>query len=488
MRLEKDLHLSGSCTLSLQGQIREMLINAILEGRLKSGEPVPSTRAMAAKLKVSRNTVAFAYHSLIMNGFLSSKDRSGYFVTDTIIRDAVEDQGQNTLFERSSPDWSRKLNQRLPAANLITRPTDWHRYPYPFVYGQLDLSLFPLASWRDCVRQAMSKKWFNAWTDDLYFADDPFLVEQIRTKVLARRGIFVRPEEILVTLGSQNALYLVAGALIRPGVPVAMENPGYYAARDVFAMAGADIRAVPVDQQGLDPDYLGSAEIVFVTPSHQFPTNATLSLERRYRMLAWAEQTDALIIEDDYEAEINFSGETTMPMKALDRSSRVIYLGSFSKSLMPGLRLGFAVADSRLISVLRQSRGLMMRHPPSNNQRAVALFLALGYHEAYVSRMKRIYAERWDILSPALDSAFPGWKREARFGGSSFWLEGPEGFSANRLASKALEAGVVVEPGKTLFHDDPSGDRFFRMGFSSIPQSKIVAGVKRLQHVAEAML
>ncbi|RWE37901.1 PLP-dependent aminotransferase family protein [Mesorhizobium sp.] len=334
----------------------------------------------------------------------------------------------------------------------------------------------------------MSKKWFNAWTDDLYLADDALLIEQIRTKVLTKRGIFARPEEILITLGSQNALYLLGAVLIRPGTQIAMENPGYYAARDIFAMAGANIQAVPVDHEGLDLDQLGSAELVFATPSHQFPTNATLSLERRYRLLAWAENTDALIIEDDYEVETDFSGDATMPMKALDRSSRVIYVGSFSKSLMPGLRLGFVVADSRLIAELRRLRGLMMRHAPSNNQRTVALFLALGHHDAYLSRMKRVYAERWHELSSGLDADFPGWKRQTKFGGSSFWLEGPKGFSASQLAQKALGAGVVIEPGNALFHGGSSNDRFFRMAFSSIPKERIRPGIARLREIAETLV
>jgi GntR family transcriptional regulator/MocR family aminotransferase len=486
---DQQLDLTSSCTLTLQGQIREMLINAILAGRLRAGDPVPSTRAMAAKLKVSRNTVAFAYQVMVTGGFLTSKDRSGYYVTDSVMQDAAAQPvrvASTTALDHTRPDWDRKIASRLAPIRTIARPIDWHRYLYPFVYGQLDLSLFPIVPWRDCVRQAMSKKWFNAWTDDLYLADDPLLIEQIRTKVLARRGIFARPEEILITLGAQNAIFLLASALLRPGSPVAMEDPGYYAARDIFAMVGARIRSVPVDRDGLDPARLGSAELVFTTPSHQFPTNATLSLERRHHLLAWAEQSDGLIIEDDYEAEIDFSGDATMPMKALDRSSRVIYVGSFSKSLMPGLRLGFTVADSSLISELRRRRGLMMRHPPSNNQRAVALFLALGHHDSYLSRMKRIYAKRWHALSTALETDLPGWKRQTKFGGSSFWLEGPLGFSASRLAQEALAVGVVVEPGKALFHDDQSNDRFFRMGFSSIAEERIRPGIQCLRNVVAA--
>lgn len=487
---KSDYQLPGHGAFTLQSQICGMLIDAILDGRLSAGDPVPSTRAMAIKLKVSRNTVTFAYQALVINGFLASKDRRGYFVAENMVREAAP-QGQVSsqapAAGSAAPDWNTKITPNQTRATIISRPIDWHSYPYPFVYGQLDPSLFPIEAWRDCVRQAMSRKWFNAWTDDLYFADDPLLVEQIRAKMLNPRGIFARPEEILVTLGSQNALYMLASLLIRPGTSVAVENPGYYAAREIFSRAGAKIQPVPVDSDGLDPGQLGGARLVFATPSHHFPTNATLSLERRYQLLKWAEQTDALIIEDDYEAESDFSGQATMPIKALDRNSRVIYVGSFSKSLMPGLRLGFAVADKRLIAEMRNLRGLMMRHPPSNNQRTVALFLAFGHHDASLSRLRRIYTQRWKVLSDALEWHFLGWKHQTKFGGSSFWLEGDKGFSATYLAKKALAEGVVIEPGKGLFYNTPDSDRFFRLGFSSISEDRIDTGIKHLRKAWERL-
>ncbi|WP_299941904.1 PLP-dependent aminotransferase family protein [uncultured Nitratireductor sp.] len=486
--MNERLEFQRFCTQSLQGQVREMLIGAILAGKLKAGDPVPSTRSMATKLKVSRNTVAFAYQALVNSGFLIAKDRRGYFVAATLLRDRlVAEPDETAVPAAGAPDWGRKIHSAKASTRSVFRPADWHSYPYPFVYGQQDLSLFPLSAWRDCVRQAMSKQWYNAWTDDLYLADDPLLIEQIRTKVLTQRGIFAQSEEILVTLGSQNAFYLLASALVRAGTPVAMEDPGYYAARDVLARAEAALHPVAVDGEGLDPDRLPAADLLFTTPSHQFPTNVTLSLERRYRLLAWAEQTDALIIEDDYEAEINFSGAATMPMKALDRCSRVIYVGSFSKSLMPGLRLGFVVAEAPLIAELRRLRGLMMRHPPSNNQRTVALFLALGHHDAYLSRIRRVYTDRWSALSAALERHFPGWVGDTKYGGSSFWLRADTTCPARDLAEKALAVGVVIEPGEALFHNAADGGQFFRLGFSSIPEDKIAAGVERLRAVVDRL-
>ena len=479
-RYPDDLTLpkQGGTGRSLQAQIREMLIDAIVSGRLEAGSAVPSSRIMAQKLEVSRNTVTLAYQALSAGGFLISRERSGFFVAGNVVRDTrpvVPD-----LRGESAPDWGEKIVIAASGFDVITRPPDWSKHPFPFVYGQLDPDLFPIVAWRDCVRQSMSKKWQSAWTDDLYSRDDALLIEQIRTKILARRGIFAKPEEILITLGSQNALYLAARALVRPGAAVATENPGYYAARHIFELVGGTIHPISVDAEGMDPGDLGDAQIAFVTPNHQFPTNVSLSLKRRRQLLEWAHHSDGLIVEDDYESEINFSGDETVPLKALDRHGRVIYIGSLSKSLMPGLRVGFAVAHPRLIEEMRALRGLMMRHPPSNNQRAVALFLSLGHHDTFKARLQKTYAIRWRTLDHALADFLPDWTRRAIFGGSSFWLAGPPGFSATQLAARAIRDGIVIEPGKSLFWQDPQADRYFRLGFSSISAEKILPGIEKL--------
>lgn len=479
---EFSVRQSGDFTgRTLQARIREMLLDAIISGRLEPGCAILSSRMMAARLKVSRNTVTLAYQALLAGGFLVSRERSGFYVAEGVARDIAPiarplDGGQ-------APDWQEKLTSFPSAFQLITRPPDWYRYPFPFVYGQLDPELFPIVAWRDCVRQSMSKKWQNSWTDDLYSGDDLLLVEQIRSKILARRGIYVKREEILVTLGSQNALYLASRLLVKPGAPVAMENPGYYAARNIFELVGGNIHPVAIDEDGLNPDHLGDAKLVFVTPNHQFPTNVALSLKRRHSLLQWAHASDGVIVEDDYESEINFSGQETLPLKALDGHGRVIYIGSLSKSLMPGLRVGFAVAHPAVIEEMRALRGLVMRHPPSNNQRAVALFLSLGHHDTFMTRLQKAYAARWRTLEQALGEFLPGWTQRAIFGGSSFWLCGPEGFSATSLAQSALDQGIVIEAGKSLFWKEPQADRFFRLGFSSISEDRIRPGIEKLAEI-----
>lgn len=483
-------HIERLESTTLQNQICERMVAAMLSGQLPPGAPVPSTRALSKRLKVSRNTVMLAYQALAADGYLTARERSGFFVSEGV-RDGLVEMPRDRLDEEThvgTVDWSRKVPARPSAQANIQKPENWHDYPYPFIYGQVDEALFPIADWRDCARQAMSRKWQDAWTDDRFAEDDPTLVRQILQRVLTRRGIIADQDEILITMGAQNALYLLASLLIRPGGVVAVEDPGYPDMRNILELAGATIKATPVDEDGLRVTELGDADVAFVTPSHQFPTNATMSLARRQALLTWAEARDALIIEDDYEFETNYRGSPTPALKSLDTAGRVLYVGSLSKSLMPGLRMGFLVAPRPLIQEARALRRLILRHPPGNNQRTVALFLALGRHDALISRLHRAYSARWEAMGAALEEHFPRWTTAPGFGGTSFWMRGPDGFDARTLAVEALAEGVVIEPGDVHFLNPEDGRRFFRLGFSSITEDRIPEGVARLARVADDML
>ncbi|MEM9063186.1 MAG: PLP-dependent aminotransferase family protein [Pseudomonadota bacterium] len=478
-------HLERSKPASLQAQIREILIEAIRLGQLKPGDPVPSTRAMASRLSVSRNTVTLAYQALVSDGFLASRERSGFYVDPSAVDGMVMRPDQVNRSE-GGIDWGPRLAKNPGAQRNLIKPDDWHQYPYPFLYGQVDSEVFPIAEWRDCVRQAMGKRWIDAWTEDRFAADDPLLVEEIARRILPLRGISAAPNEILVTLGAQNALYLLAAMLVSEDTTVALEEPGYPDMRNICALRTGRIRPIPIDQEGMAFDRrLDGVDLVFTTPSHQFPTTVTMPLERRKALLNEAHARDLVIIEDDYEFETNYTGTPRPALKSLDRDGRVIYVGSLSKSLMPGLRLGFVVADSTLIAELRALRRLMLRHPPGNNQRAAALFLANGHFDVLVRRIHRVYRERWEVMSEALLSDLPGWSEQPIFGGSSYWLEGPDTLDSRALAETSLERGVIIEPGDA-FHSDPAeGARFLRLGFSSIPAAKIPAGIRLLRQICE---
>lgn len=468
---------------TLQTQIREMLVGAMLSGQLPADSSVPSTRTMAKRLGVSRNTVTIAYQLLATDGYLVARERSGFFVA-AHVRDGMARRHPVPAASSRQAEFPPRLRLQPGSQRNIEKPANWHEFPYPFIYGQADAALFPITEWRDCVRQAMSRKWMEDWTDDRFNADDPMLVEQIRQRILTRRGVFAAANEVLVTLGAQNALYLAAQLLLGPDTAIAIEDPGYPDMRNIARLLSRDVRPVGVDGEGLRVADLAGERLVYTTPSHQFPTNVTMSAARRAALLDWAGEHDAIVLEDDYEFETNYRSEPTPALKSMDRDGRVIYVGSLSKSLMPGLRMGFAVAPAPLIAEMRALRRLMLRHPPGNNQRVVATFLAQGHHDALIGRLHRAYRPRWEALGAALGRHLPGWARTPGFGGTSYWVEGPQGLDARALALRAAEEGVLIEPGDVCFSDPGRGRNRFRLGFSSIPLERIEPGIERLAKVA----
>jgi GntR family transcriptional regulator/MocR family aminotransferase len=363
----------------------------------------------------------------------------------------------------------------------VSKPLDWQSYPYPFIYGQVDHTLFPLAEWRDCARQALGKKWLGSWTNDTWAHDDPLLVEQIRRRILPRRGIMANDDEILVTLGAQNALYLLTTLLAGRETRVGMEEPGYPDVRNIFNLSTPHVSLLQVDEKGLVPsDAFDACDLVFTTPSHQFPTTVTMPLERRLELLKRAAKHDVVIIEDDYEFETNYVNEPCPALKSLDDDGRVIYVGSLSKTLFPGLRLGFLVAPKNIVAEARALRRLMVRHAPNNNQRTAALFLSLGHHDTLIRRLHRAYRTRWEIMGEALKQHLPEASRVPSFGGTSFWVKGPDGLDSDELGRSAAAKGVLIEPGHITFGAPDAPRNFYRLAFSSIAEQKIEPGIRIL--------
>jgi len=305
-------------------------------------------------------------------------------------------------------------------------------------------------------------------------------VDQIRTRILPRRGILAGESQILVTLGAQQALYMIASLLVGDKTRVVLEEPGYADARNIFALKSSAIRSIPVDQGGLPvDDRLVGTDILYTTPSHQLPTTVTMPTERRRELLDIANKENFLIVEDDYELESNYVGKPLPALKSLDQEGRVIYVGSFSKTLFPGLRLGFIVASTELIAEMRALRRLMVRHPPTNNQRSTAFFLSLGYYDVFVRRLHRAYRERWGELGNALANYMPEAEAVRGMGGSSYWLRFPNEVNTDELAKRALDEGIFVEPGGVYFHEERHYSAL-RLGFSSIASEKIAPGIEKL--------
>jgi GntR family transcriptional regulator / MocR family aminotransferase len=488
---------SGSKT-SLQDQIRQMLVAAILDGQLVPDVALPSSRELADQLGVARNTVVLSYQMLVEEGYLISRERSGHFVNPEMLRGlprfgttAPAASGATETEVIGRPLWRQRIAHPPSGQRNIVKPANWQHYEFPFIYGQFDQSLFPTNDWRECCMKALSIMEIRNWAPDLIERDDESLIQQIRTRVLPRRGVFAAPEEIIITNGCQQALYLIADLLCDEDTTVGFENPGYPDARNIFENRNAQLLPLQVDSQGIAPEALGDAlarcDYLYVTPSHQCPTTATMPIERRRALLECAQQHDFVIVEDDYESENTFSGTPHPALKSLDTADRVIYVGSLSKTFAPGLRLGYVVGPRELIRELRALRRLMVRHPVGYVQRAFATFLALGHHDALLRRLAHAYRERAQALMAALDAHLPEVRYVPITGGASSWVEGPGWLDAERLAADAQAVGVVIEPGNVFFmNDDVDARRYFRMGFSAIALDRIERGVIALAQCLRA--
>ncbi|WP_169569696.1 PLP-dependent aminotransferase family protein [Sneathiella limimaris] len=475
-------NLDRHSNISIQEQLRTAIVSSILGGQLRAGALLPSTRSLAKKHQISRTTVVLVYEKLVEDGFIVSANRSGFRVSPELpLITASAPLKPDSEKPKTNLDWASRFYLRPSEQRNITKPLNWQSYRYPFVYGQPDPALFPLAQWRECSRQAMSELSMRNWSSDAISEDDPQLVSEIKTKLLPKRGIFAKDDEILITAGAQNGLYLISALLMGGGANVAIEEPGYPDARNIFQINGGNLYPTTLDDQGA---ILGEAayqsDYIFLTPSHHAPTTVSMSMERRRAFMDLASREDKIIIEDDFECEMNYLGEDVSALKAEDVDGRVIYLGSLSKSMFPGLRLGYVVADAKLIREMRALRRLMMRHVPSNNQRTTSLFLALGFHDAYVRKLNRVYAKRSKVMARSLEQYLPEMSERPTFGGTSYWLEGYSQLNSHELAERALKESIVIEPGSNHFLEPVGNERFFRLGFSSISEDRIEEGVQIL--------
>ena len=478
--------LSGRSEAPLQLQIRRAMVAAILGGQLDAEAPLPSSRELARYLSVSRNTVVLAYRQLIEEGFLLANERRGYFVNGEALGSQASVRVAPCAAAQTQPCWPERFVVSPSSQRNIWKPDNWHQAAYPFVYGQPDPALFPIGKWRECSRQALGLLEVRNWSSDMIDADDPFLVQQLRTRVLPGRGIWADRDEVLVTVGAQQALFILSDLLASPGKVIGFENPGYPDARNIFSLRGTGLRALAVDEGGLVPDgALKGCDYVYVTPSHQCPTNVTMSMERRHELLRLAQLHDFVLIEDDYDSETRFSGPAIPTLKSLDRWDRVIYVGSLSKTLAPGLRVGYIVGPRELVREARALRRLMVRHPAGNNQRALALFLALGHHDALLRRLTTVLRGRSAALIAALKQHLPELSYTPTSGGSSLWVRAPDWLDTRRMSERASKAGILLEPGDIFFMPDEPPRTFFRLGFSSIPADRIDAGICALAGVIQ---
>lgn len=394
--------IDRSSPVPIHRQIYAGYREAIVDGRLRAGERIPSTRALAAELGVSRQPVLEAFEQLLAEGYCEGRHGSGTYVASELPSDRRPARGEE---EPPPPAAPRRAGSRRSAA-LLRAPVPWLRRQGPFNIGEIAFDRFPLATWsRLAARQARTMR-----TDELRYGEAAGLAElreAIAVYLRTARAVRCEPEQILIVSGSQQALEISARTVIDPGQPVWFEDPGYWGARDALTAAGARLVPVPVDAEGLDVAagrrLAARARAVYVTPSHQFPLGATMSAGRRLQLLDWARRAGAWILEDDYDSELRFDRQPNTSLQSLDRDARVLFVGTFSKVLFPALRLGYLVVPPDLVDRAQAVRRVMDICPPRATQALVAAFLAEGHFARHLRRMRAVYAERRQALLDAIE-------------------------------------------------------------------------------------
>lgn len=456
---------------------------AILSGELKDGMKLPSTRALADELNVSRNTVLNAYRQLLAEGYLESREGSGTFVARvlpeyllTAPRPPQPATARPARTESPRPFFSAHARAQI----AVSQPPSSNKPLRPFMPEPPALDAFPYQLWsRLVVRQArrMPVKSFMYQGSAGY----PPLREAIAAHVAVSRQVHCTAEQVMIVPGSQGALDLAARLLIDAGDPVWMEDPGYPGARGAFLGARARIVPVPIDEEGLvvnvGIERAPQARLVYLTPSHQFPLGVTMSLARRLALLDWAKRANAYVIEDDYDSEFRFASRPLATLQGLDDAERVIYIGTFSKVLFPSLRVGYMILPPQLVDAFLKVRRLIDIHSPMLEQAVLADFMAEGHFRRHLRRMRTLYAERRSALLAAardlpleIDSSAAGIHCVG-------WL--PEEIDDAALVDQAPNYDLDLTP-ISSFCAEPLPRKGLLLGYGGFNVREIGAGVRRL--------
>ena len=482
------LDLDPEAAIPLYRQLYESLRGAILEGRLAAGARLPSSRLLANDLGVGRNTVLAAFEQLTAEGYLEAVVGAGTRVAQSLPDDLLQIGKKTAKAKAATPSPAGTLSARGEQLASVRRPAVHYERGQgrAFQHGLPALDLFPMTLWSRLLarRSRDTASGLLGYETGAGFAP---LREAIAAHAGAARGVVCTAEQVIVTTGAQAALMLAAQMLTDPGDAVWLEDPGYLGARGAMLGAGARIVPVPVDSEGIDIE-AGRAldpnpRLIYVTPSHQYPLGVTLSLQRRLALLDFARQTNALVLEDDYDSEYRFTGRPVASLQGLDRSGRVLYMGTFAKTLFPALRIGYLIVPDNLIDAFRTAIRLTGHIPPAAAQAALADFILEGHYGAHVRRMRSIYATRHASLVNAVRGELDDWLDIAPGDGG---MQMPAFLHADvndkEIAALASDAGIYVSPlsNYQLGNSHRSG---LYLGFAAIPEMRILKSARRFAEV-----
>lgn len=486
--------LNRSSVVPLYCQIRDFLGEQIRSNALPAGTRLPATRELANDLGVSRLTITNAYAELQTESLINIRPGSGAFVAPP-----SEFAAQNPFTPSACdcPLWQQAL-PRLSCWLSIQREVDHqvesvtHPDPISFSSGLGDSGLFPIEDFRRALQAVLRRMGIEALD---YGHQAGYLpLRAIIAHILASQGVPAHPERVLITSGAQQAISLVASLLLRPGDLVLVESPTYGSAIKLFRTLGLRLLGVPVDDQGMQVDQVEEAlkkfhpKLIYTIPTFHNPTGTCLSEARRRKLVALANRYNVPILEDDFVGDLRYSGQAQPALKALDSCGRVIYVGTFSKILAPGLRLGFLVASSPVYEQLVASKRLTDLASPGLLQRALAAYITVGRYQGYLQRICRVYRQRRDAMLAALKKNLPsGAHWFPPQGGLFIWLKLPPGLSTAELYPLAVEEGVIFASGFPYFPGERE-ESHLRLNFAVQPPERIEEGVKRLGRALERLL
>lgn len=485
----------------LTRQLYDALRQRVLDGRLVGGTRLPASRDLAAALAISRNSVVRAYDQLYAEGFIEGRVGDGTYVAQLPTAEKLSTKLSTGLSPGLSPALSTNWLD-LPVNSLpkvihkagLDRLENNHLPPPPagppkaFRVGVPAFDLFPFEVWA----KLNGAFWRKPNLEQLCYGDpagDGRLRGLIAAYLRSSRGMQCCAEQIVITSGAQQAISLCAQLLVEPGDGVAVENPGYRAAGHAFALAGAHLHGVPVDADGIECevlDTLTDCRVAYVTPSHQYPLGVVMSLARRLELLAWAERTGGWIIEDDYDGEYRYSGAPLSPLAALDRSGRVLYVGTFGKVAFPALRLGYLVLPPGLVDAFSRRRAVDMRHSEVSTQAVMAEFMAAGHFQRHIRRMRRAALSRRNTLLAGWPAALPGvGELPTVAAGLHLTVRVDSLAREQQLLAQARAVDVEVNglssywlPHSAIAPDQRAG---LVLGFAAVPEAAIAQALMRLR-------
>ncbi|MGB3433285.1 PLP-dependent aminotransferase family protein [Achromobacter sp.] len=472
--------------LELHQRIQRALRALILDGALGPGLRLPATRGLAKSLGVARDTVENAYVQLHRDGYIVRREGSGSYVSETVgaeLRGAARRRAKldhRPAAAQPGAGLSRRGRMILDSGGVADQ-----QVIKAFATGLPETRTFPTDVWERLQRQVMKD-----YRAHVLLHGDPQGAEPLRRAIAAylnlERGAKVLPEQVLVLSSTRQALFLCAQLLADAGKPILMENPGYFGARKAFESAETRIVPIDVDAQGMRMDLLradrSGANCVYVTPSHQYPTGVTLSLERRLELINWAAEHGKWIIEDDYDSEFHYDGVPTACVQGLDLHQRTIYLGTFSKTLYPGLRMGYMALPPDLVDAFARARSIMDGHTPQILQLTLARFMDDGHYNSHVRAMRKLYAGRRQVLLDSLGKHLGGIVQAVRPpGGLQIPCLLERGWSEEKTIRQAEAAGLRL-PGLSRLYAGDYKQQGWLLGYASLTAYEIEAAVLRLSN------